>query len=107
MVRAYNKLVRDNIPIIIDGGNEKAVTRVLNGNEYRQSLEKKLNEEVGEYLSSGSVEELADILEVVYALASEDGCSAEELEQLRLKKRESHGSFEKRILLIAVESSGD
>ena len=69
----YDKLVRDEIPQIIEGQGKKAVTRILNDNEYREYLEKKLDEEVAEFHESKEVEELADILEVLIALAQSKG----------------------------------
>jgi predicted house-cleaning noncanonical NTP pyrophosphatase (MazG superfamily) len=66
-------------------------------------LEKKLDEEVGEYHREQNAEELADILEVVYALAASIGCTKEELNDVYRKKHEARGGFEKRILLISSE----
>ncbi|MDD6200028.1 MAG: nucleoside triphosphate pyrophosphohydrolase, partial [Firmicutes bacterium] len=64
----YQKLVRDKIPELIAAGGETPVIRVLEDGEYLSRLEDKLEEEVAEYRQSGEPEELADILEVVYAL---------------------------------------
>lgn len=99
----YNKLVRDHIPQIIEETGGKAEIRILTDEEYRIFLEKKLDEEVGEYHREQNVEELADILEVVYALAASIGCAKEELNDVYRKKHEARGGFEKRILLISSE----
>lgn len=64
----YNKLVRDNIPDICIANNQKPKYRVLNDNEYKTALNRKLKEETKEYIRSGDIRELADILEVVEAL---------------------------------------
>lgn len=69
----YNKLVRDKIPEIILAQGEKPVTRVLEDAEYLACLEQKLREETAEYLESGKLDELADIMEVVYALCEARG----------------------------------
>ena len=45
MERIYNKLVRDNIPNIIKSNGENPIIRILNDEEYKIELEKKLNEE--------------------------------------------------------------
>ena len=74
----YNKLVRDKIPQIIEQNGGKATFRQLLPEEYVQYLEIKLDEEVGEYHHDKTVEELADILEVVYALVNAHGVSKEE-----------------------------
>jgi predicted house-cleaning noncanonical NTP pyrophosphatase (MazG superfamily) len=99
----YNKLVRDHIPRIIEETGGKAEIRILADEEYRIFLEKKLDEEVGEYHREQNAEELADILEVVYALAASIGCTKEELNDVYRKKHEARGGFEKRILLISSE----
>lgn len=99
----YNKLVRDKIPEIIASKGGKAEVRMLSDDEYRTFLEAKLDEEVGEYHRDKNAEELADILEVVYALATSIGCSREELMELYEKKHEARGGFEKKILLISSE----
>ena len=99
----YNKLVRDKIPEIIQENGGKAEIRLLSEEEYRRYLEVKLDEEVGEYHRDQNTEELADILEVVYALASSIGCSREELEQIYQRKHEARGGFEKRLLLLRTE----
>lgn len=100
----YNKLVRDLIPQIIEEKGGKAEIRMLSDEEYRSFLEMKLDEEVGEYHRDKCAEELADILEVVYALAASNGCSREELEAICQKKHNERGGFEKKILLISSES---
>ena len=99
----YNKLVRDKIPQIIEENGGKAEIRILENDEYRQFLEKKLDEEVGEYHQDKSAEELADILEVVYALAASIGCSKEQLLNIYQKKHDERGGFAERILLISSE----
>ena len=75
----FNKLVRDNIPEIIESGGEKPIIRTLDDEEYRLCLEEKLDEEVAEYHESKAIEELADILEVIYALSEAQGYSVDEL----------------------------
>ena len=70
------KLVRDKIPQIIRETGAEPLVRVADEAEYVQLLRRKLLEEVGEFLDSGATEELADILEVVLALASQHGVDA-------------------------------
>jgi predicted house-cleaning noncanonical NTP pyrophosphatase (MazG superfamily) len=67
------------------------------------ALEKKLDEEVGEYHRDKTPEELADILEVVYALAATSGCSREQLMAIYQQKHDNRGGFEKRYYLISSE----
>lgn len=99
----YDKLVRDKIPEIIESTGKKAICRTLTETEYKEYLEKKLDEEVAEFHGSKSVEELADILEVVYALIEIQGRSVFELGSMRRRKLFERGAFGKRICLIEVE----
>lgn len=99
----YNKLVRDKIPQIMESNGEKAITKILNDEEYTKALHTKLDEEVLEFHQDDNAEELADILEVVFALAKSKGYSEEELLALRNKKREQRGGFDDKIFLIAKE----
>ena len=99
----YDKLVRDKIPAIIEASGKKAVTRVLEDAEYRLYLEAKLDEEVAEFHRDKNPEELADILEVVYALAASQGCDRETLHEIYQKKHNDRGGFADRILLLETE----
>ena len=103
MTQTYNKLVRDKIPEIINGKGGTATTRVLDEEEFIEALEEKLREEVIEYVDQPSVEELADILEVVYALGELQGLKPREIEDVRKTKAETRGSFKERIFLETVE----
>lgn len=102
----YNKLVRDLIPQVIQGSGKECRTRILDEEEYKQELIIKLKEESEEYFTAqntkDSLEELADMLEVIRALAAVHGSSWEELDELRKKKAEARGGFEERVYLIDV-----
>ena len=98
----YNKLVRDRIPEIIATSGKTCTTAILSPEEYLCMLDAKLDEELAEYHRYQNIEELADLLEVIYAAAKARGCSAAELEQIRAKKAAERGGFEKRILLKEV-----
>ncbi len=99
----YNKLVRDHIPHLIRENGADAVFRTLSDDEYAFYLEKKLDEEVGEYHREQNAEELADILEVIYALAKLRGVSKEELERIYACKHEARGGFDQKILLLETK----
>lgn len=99
----YNKLVRDKIPEIISASGKKANCRILGKDEYITELDRKLNEECAEYQTDKNIEELADMLEVIYAIAEARGYSAAELERVRLEKSEKRGGFSQRIFLENVE----
>ena len=97
-----NKLVRDNIPNIIKNQGNKALTHVANEKEFHSRLKDKLMEEVREFLEDENVEELADILEVLYALCDSMGIQRDELEKTRCIKKAQKGAFQKRIVLERV-----
>ena len=97
------KLVRDKIPMLIENSGEKPVVRILDENEYRSCLEAKLDEEVAEFHKDRNAEELADILEVVYALAESIGCTKEELLACYHKKHLERGGFRNRVFLEGKE----
>lgn len=99
----YNKLVRDKIPQIIESQGETPHIRILDTAEYTQCLEQKLEEEVREYYEGRNPEELADILEVVFALSENLGYSIEELMDIYREKHEKRGGFRSRIFLISKE----
>lgn len=98
-MKIYNKLVRDKIIDIIEADGRIAKYRILDDNEYRQELNKKLQEEVKEYLEDNNVEELADIVEVIYGILNSMDVSIKEFEKIRINKQEKRGAFEKKIYL--------
>ena len=98
----YNKLVRDKVLEIIRTNGQKSTHKILTAEEYAVELTKKLVEEVEEYKKDKNTDELADIMEVVYTLASLHSCTAEELEKIRAEKAEKRGGFEKKIFLVEV-----
>ena len=100
----YHKLVRDQIPEIIEKDGETCVCSVLSKEDYITLLDQKLNEEMAEYQESKSTEELADLLEVIEATALARGCSWEELLSIKAQKRQKRGGFEEKILLLDVQN---
>ena len=99
----HNKLVRDKIPEIIEKSGKTAVCHILDETEYLAELDRKLSEECAEYQADKSIEELADMLEVMYAITVARGYSVSELEHIRAEKAEKRGAFEKRIYLKKVD----
>lgn len=98
----YNKLVRDRIPEIIEVSGKNCKTEILNDEEYLRMIDAKLDEELAEYHMDQNIEELADLIEVIYAAAAARGYSIEQLEQVRAEKAEKRGGFQKKILLVEV-----
>ena len=102
MTIIHNKLVRDRIPQIIEQSGKRCATRILQDDEYIAALDTKLQEELNEYLADGSMEELADLLEVMMACAKARGRDLREVEAIRREKAEKRGGFAQRIFLESV-----
>ncbi|TEB12167.1 hypothetical protein Psfp_03800 [Pelotomaculum sp. FP] len=98
----YNKLVRDRIPEIIKKSGKRAVVERLTDKAYKEFLDQKLGEELQEYLASDSVDELADLVEVIYSILKYKGVEINDFHSLREKKAAERGAFEKRLLLKEV-----
>ena len=101
----YNKLVRDKIPEIILLEGKDCKTHKLDGDNFLLEIKKKLEEEVKEFLSDPSREELADILEVVDSLSLIVGSSFNDVLQIKEEKKQSRGGFSDHIFLEYVTES--
>ena len=95
-----SKVIRDRIPEIIRLSGRKCVVNELSDFSFLPELEKKLKEELKEYLESKKLEELADLLEIIYRMAELRGSSKDDLDALRLRKKEEKGGFEKNLFLF-------
>ncbi len=102
MVIKYNKLVRDKIPEIIEKDGKTCSTTILSDEDYISMLNAKLDEELKEYHSDDNLEELADLMEVIYAIAKAKGYLESDLDKIRKEKALKRGSFNNKILLIEV-----
>ncbi len=100
----YDKLVRDKIPEIIRAAGKEPVTDVIPAEKMAAALDRKLQEEVSEFLESHNLEEIADVLEVLHGIARNMGEEWESVERARLEKREARGGFEEGICLLEVKS---
>lgn len=104
MKYVYNKLVRDKIPESINKiEGREANYKILDNNEYIQELDKKLFEEAHEFVEEHSVEELADLMEVITAIMKFKNISTVDVERAREIKNEKKGKFDNRIYLLDVE----
>ena len=101
--REYDKLVRDDIPAVIEADGETPVTRVVDGDAYEERLFEKLDEEVTELREEPSADELADVQEVLAAIQQRLGVDDDELERVREGKAAERGRFEDGIVLERVE----
>lgn len=108
MERIYNKLVRDKIPNIIKEKGETPIIKTLNEIEYKKELENKLYEEYKEVIESNGndrIEELADMLEVIKALAKLEKRDLNDVLTIADEKSKKRGSFEEKIFLEKVIES--
>lgn len=104
MKYTYNKLVRDKIPENINSmEGRKATWRIMDDDEYIKELNKKLLEEVHEFIEENAIEELADIIEVIQSIMRVKNISYEELKNVQQMKREKKGGFSNKIYLVEVE----
>lgn len=101
-MKVYNKLVRDKIPEIIEAQGNKYDIRIADKEEHYKLLEAKLQEEVKEFIEGKNLEELADVMEVLYGLADNLGYSEEDLNNKRIEKREERGGFKEGVVLLKV-----
>ena len=106
MERIYNKLVRDKIPEIIIAQGETPITRVLNETDYKEELERKLFEECKEVVAANGIErieELADMLEVISALANSENKTLDDIINIANNKKNKRGAFNDKIFLEGIK----
>src|SRR5437773_492530 len=97
--RKYHKLVRDKIPSLLKSKGIPYKSHIADEGEYWAKLKLKLGEEVAEFTTEESIEEMADIFEVVHAINQAKGWSWDEVDKVRQKKFDDRGGFEKKIIL--------
>ena len=95
----YNKLVRDKIPEYIRKKGGTPISHIADEKEYWQKLKEKLLEEFDEFKKAESIEEFADLLEVIDAIADHKKFDRREVERIKEKKATERGKFRDRIIL--------
>ena len=105
MKKTYHKLIRDKIPEIIEAQGQCCIVKKLSYEEYLEMVDAKLDEELAEFHKDQSLEELADLMEVIFAAAEARGYTREQLEQVRLQKVTERGAFRKRLMLLEIWDS--
>lgn len=98
----YHKAVRDRIPEIIRGNGQECGVEKLGDSEFLEFMEEKLMEELGEYFDSGSVDELADLVDSCYRVAELKGTNRESFDEIRKKKWEESGGFDENLVLTEI-----
>ncbi len=103
MAKIYNKLVRDRIPEIIEKDGEKPFVRILDEEEYKKELKKKIKEEVEElFLAENNqdlIKEIGDVLEVLEYIEKSFGLDKEEILKVKEERKQKRGGFDKKIFL--------
>jgi predicted house-cleaning noncanonical NTP pyrophosphatase (MazG superfamily) len=102
-----DKLIRDKLPAMMQAQGLSVFTRRLDDAEFVGRLKDKLVEEAVEARAAGAradlIDELADLREVVLALAEASEIAEHEIEARRLAKRAERGGFDDRVHNAAVE----
>ena len=99
----YDKAIRDKIPQIIKSSGKNCNVKKLDNSEFLVQLEKKLSEELVEYQEGKNVEELADVLEVIYRISELKGVTPDELDKIRQDKVEQRGKFDDNLFLVDAD----
>lgn len=98
-MKVYDKLVRDRIPEIIESSGNKCEIEVVSDEVALEYLYKKLNEEVSELLEDKNLDEIADVMEVLFAIGAKYGYSEEDVLGRRNEKKDARGGFEDNLIL--------
>ncbi len=106
-MKTYNRLVRDKIPDIILKEGSLPTSHTLDDKDYIKELNKKLMEEVNEYLETENIEGMVDILEVIRAILDYKEMTYDEIEEKRIKKAKKKGTFRDKVFLEKVTEPGD
>ena len=101
----YDKIIRDKVPEIIKANGSKRDTKVVNGYEAIGYLIEKIHEETDELsearnVEGKAIEELGDILECIYSIASKMSVPMERIDFVRNNKALDRGRFDKNIILL-------
>ena len=99
----FDKAIRDKIPEIIKESGKNCNVKKLTDSEFLVQLEKKLVEELSEYQESKNVEELADILEVIYRISELKGITSDELDSIKNEKAKKRGKFNDNLFLVDTD----
>ena len=98
-MKVYDKLIRDRIPEIIEASGSKCEVEVVSDKVALEYLYKKLGEEVEELLIDKNLDEIADVMEVLFAIGKKYGSIEDDVLGRRSEKKDSRGGFEDNLIL--------
>ena len=98
-MKIYDKLVRDRIPEIIEASGSKCEVEIVSDEVALEYLYKKLGEEVSELLEDKNLDEICDVMEVLFAISKKYGYSEDEVLGRKKKKKDARGGFEDNLIL--------
>jgi len=105
-MKVYNKLIRDNIPEVIQNDGKTCDVTVLGYEEYIQEIRRKIVEEATELNAATTkeemIEELADLYELLDYLLIEYKIDILKVNKRRIQKNMKNGGFDKRLFLHSV-----
>lgn len=101
-MKKYDKLIRDRIPEIIAESGKEYKLEVVDDEIALEYLYKKLNEEVDELVVDKNLEEIVDVMEVLFAIADKYGYSENDVLAKRDEKNASNGGFKQNLILKEV-----
>lgn len=99
-MKIFDKLVRDMIPEIIENSGNHCEIEIVNDHVALEYLYKKLQEEVDELIEDKNIEEIADIIEVLFAIGGKYGYSEDDILNKRNEKKSKSGGFDRNIVLM-------
>ncbi len=107
-----NKLIRDNLPKLLEAKGKECKVKELDLEEYAEKLGEKLEEEFSKFMLEYKAENdeqailtLADMMEVIFGIVDFIGVDLGDFEKIRLKKLEKDGGYKKRLLLEQITNS--
>lgn len=102
-MKTYNKLVRDRIPHIIKKSGGECKYHVAKNGEFEEKLLEKLTEEINEFTKTPTVEEFADIMEVLEHIAIHYGINLADVKETKINKKRERGGFREKIILDSAK----
>jgi predicted house-cleaning noncanonical NTP pyrophosphatase (MazG superfamily) len=99
----YNKLIRDQIPKVIEQSGRFSSIGILDNSAFIEALRLKIVEESHELFHADTQEKIlnesADLLELIATILKQYGIPSEEVFARQAEKRQESGGFDQQLLL--------